>query len=282
MPLYKALLTILISTLLISGSSALGLIYYQQIREKQRHDPAYSIVAIVQSTTEAETLKTAYLAELLNLSVDYPTNLYDFNVKDARALLLKSSVIDDAHVFKIFPGTIHVNYTLRHPIAFLSDRTNTALDAEGVTFPFKPFFTPKKLPKIYLGISFEELEERQQKNERLVLALNLLNLAMTYCCDGTLVLSQIDVSDAWAPSAGQRQIVLIFEERVATVHLGKPFMQSRMHTLRLSAINYHEQLASYLQLRSYLNLSNKMRFSESKGLIIDLRLSELAFITPED
>lgn len=282
MSLYKALLTILISTLLISGSSALGLLYYQQIREKQRHDPAYNIVAIVQSTTDSEALKTAYLAELLNLSVDYPTNLYDFNVSDASALLLKSPVIDNVHVSKIFPGTIHVNYTLRHPIAFLADRTNTALDVEGVTFPFKPFFTPKKLPKIYLGGSLEESEGMQQKNERLELALSLLNLSTTYCCDETLVLSQIDVSDAWAPGAGQRQIVLIFEERTATVVSGKPRSQSLMHTLRLPAINYHEQLANYLQLRSYLNISNKTRFSEYKGLIIDLRLSELAFITPED
>lgn len=282
MSLYKALFTILISTLLISGSSAIGLLYYQQIREKQRHDPAYNIVAIVQSTTDAEALKTSYLAELLNLSVDYPTNLYDFSVTDARELLLKSPVIDDARVSKIFPGTIHVNYTLRHPIAFLADRTNTALDSKGVTFQFKPFFTPKNLPKIYLGVSLDELKASQQKNERLELALNLLDLAMTYYCDGGLVLSQIDVSDAWALSAGQRQIILIFEERIARVISGKPFMHSQIHVLRLPTINYHEQLANYLQLRSYLNLSNKTRFSESKALIIDLRLSELAFITPED
>ena len=160
--LRKALLWILLSVFFITGSSAAALVYFQYVREKQKLDPANNIVAIVQTSSDVEGLRTVYLAELLNLSVDRPTNLYSFNSKEARQKLLSSPLIKDANVRKIRPGTCHVDYTLRKPIAFIGDYTNTAIDANGVVFPFKPFFTPKILPSLYLGEDEEADEESEE------------------------------------------------------------------------------------------------------------------------
>ena len=278
MSLSRAIQTILLSTLLISGSSTIGLFYYQHIWEKQRHDPAYQIVVVIQSTQDAEMLKTSYLAELLNLSVDIPTNLYRFKTNEASRLLLKSPVIKNANVYKIFPGTIHIDYTMRRPVAVLADYTNTALDIDGITFPLKPFFTPKKLPELFLGL--EQDSVLANKDKHLLLALSLLSLINSKFTDQGYILSRVDVSDVSAPSCGQRQIVIIFEKSVTKVIDGEPSTHVESHTLRLSPENYHSQLANYLVLRSFLQKKKEQEIS--KDMIIDLRLSDLAFITKED
>lgn len=284
-PLRKALLAILLSVVCVSGSCALTMLYFKHVSEKQRHDPAYQIVAIVQSSSNTEDLKTVYLAELLNLSIDRPTNLYSFSSKEARQRLLHSPVIKDASVKKIRPGTIYVDYMPRKPIAFIADYSNTAIDSEGVVFPFKPFFTPKKLPEIYLG-GLDNANDSQAlawgnvlEGKRVDLAFNLLKLAARYCCDELTSLSRIDVSDAFAPSYGQRQIVLVFEEKIGKVIDGKPVFLNYTRILRLAPDNYSQQLANYLELRKYLRQNNGN--GTAKTTIIDLRLSDLAFIEME-
>ncbi len=296
LPLRKALSYIFLSIFLVSGSAYLGVFYYKHIREKQRHDSAYKIVAIIQSTPSNEKFKTVYLAELLGLSVDRPTNLYRFNTNWAQQQLLASPVIKKATVAKINPGTIFVDYTPRRPIAFLADYTNTAVDEEKIAFPFNPFFTPKRLPEIYL-----EKNNREEilpdivwgapiRTRQIDFAFALLELVNHHCCDSMSSLSRIDVSAISALSYGQRQIVLIFEERIPKMVEGAPILWTTTHLLRLSPDNYHEQLANYLVLRTYLREHEKpikivgsQPGSILKGnrIIIDLRLSELAFITKE-
>lgn len=287
LPFRKAVQWILLSIVFITGSSALSILYYKHVREKQKMDPANTIVALVQTSPDAEGLRTVYLAELLNLSIDRPTNLYAFNSKEAGQKLLSSPVIKEASVRKIRPGTVHVDYTLRQPIAFLADYTNTALDAEGTVFPFKPFFTPKKLPEIYLG-NDETGEESTAtstgliwgmplQGRRIELAFNILGLAQQFC-DASESLTRIDVSKAFALSYGQRQIVLVIEDRIPRLVDGNALIAVQSRILRLAPDNYLQQLANYTELRSYLRKQNR---ESEKDTVIDLRLSELAFFMAE-
>lgn len=292
-PLRKALSIILLSVLIISGSPALTLLYFKHIRDKKRHDPTYQIVAIVQACSNGEGLKSVYLAELLNLSVDKPINLYSFNTKEGRQKLLDSPVFREAHIKRIPPGTIHIDYALRRPIAFIADFTNTVIDNHGVIFPFKPFFTPKKLPEIYLGGKWETniVWGNILQDEKLDLAMSLLHLAANYVCDENTSLRRVDVSNAFAPSYGQRQIVLIFEEKMNRMNEGMPIVYSYPRMLRLSPDNYREQLANYLELSKFLRQQDSKAMPalsmptagilKMKATIIDMRLSELAFIETE-
>ena len=88
--------------MLISGSAALCLLYYQHISAQSAQDDRYEIIAIVQTCPQNETLKGVYLAELLNLSVDQPTNLFRFKTKEAVRKLLQCPMIKNASVKKIF------------------------------------------------------------------------------------------------------------------------------------------------------------------------------------
>lgn len=287
-PLRKALLLIVLSVLLISGTSCLAWIYYSHSREKQRQDPAYQIVAVVQTSPDSEGLKTGYLTELLELSVDRPANLYAFNTREAEQKLLSIPIIKDVKIRKIRPGTIHVDYSLRKPIAYVGDYTNAAVDAAGVILPFNPFYTPKKLPIIYFGNDNDEgipqwgdvLNGRRKE-----LAFALLALVYKYCDDYSL-LSSIDVSQAFAPSDGQRQIVLVIEDRFIRVVDGQTILCVYPRILRLREDNMSEQLGNYLILRTYLReqdrgspLAGKGTIQQAKAVIIDLRLSELAFLS---
>ena len=155
----QSLFCLIGSTCLTFVVSACGLLGYRHWNTKRMTDEACRIIAIVQTGPEKEALKTAYLAELLNLSVDKPTQLYALNLKKAEERLLASPLIASVELKRIPPGTLYIDYTVRKPIAWLADYNNTALDAGGYLFPAAPFFTPKQLPEIYLV--FLPLEARR-------------------------------------------------------------------------------------------------------------------------
>lgn len=288
--LKQAFLAILFSILFISGTSFVGLMYYQHVRENQRLDSSYAIVALVQTSPDREGLRTGYLAELLELSVDRPRNLYEYDTREAAEKLLQHPVVREAKVRKIRPGTLHVDYALRKPIAYLGDYTNTAIDATGTVFPFKPFYTPKILPEIILGNDIEDMQSfwgSVLEGENIQLAFKLLDYAAQYCDEFSSV-NCIDVSNAFALSDGQRQIVLVLEDRLLRVVEGQTVLSIHPRILRLRQDNYHEQLGNYLVLRSYLRENDraspvigKETIQKEKAVIIDLRLSELAFISKE-
>lgn len=273
-PFKKALSIIFLSTFCISGIGGLGVFYYSKVKAKWGKDPKYHIVALAQTTLMQEPLKTAYLEELLNLSFDQPSNLYLLNIQTVKELLLQSPLIKKAEVKKIFPGTLLVEYVARTPIAYLADYSNTALDADGVPIPFKPFFTPKNIPEIYLGLEVDDenkLWGQVIEDPRKTLSFDVLNWVYKNWGDKRLQVKRIDTSRAYSSSYGDRQIIMtcddILEE--CTVPL----------ILRLHTQNYLEGLANFKALREYLLKHKKIKKDEVvKPLIIDLRLSQLAFL----
>ncbi|MBA3815102.1 MAG: FtsQ-type POTRA domain-containing protein [Parachlamydiaceae bacterium] len=293
--LKKAFLSILLSVIIVSGSCFGGLIYYNQLKDNRRNDPKNQIVAVVQTSPDSEGLKTAYLIELLELSIDTPNNLYAFNSKEALKRLQSSPVIKEAKINKIHPGTIWVDYSLRKPVAILGDYSNTMIDREGIPFP-KSFFTPKKLPEIFLGRLEEESSEdtgAEKKftwgtpinGKRLRLVFALLDFFNHNCNDGITHLERIDVSKAFSLSYGQRQIVLMLEDSCEKEINGKPHLCIYPRMLRLDSDTYEEQLQCYLALRTYLyknesppsNVTPESIY-QANTMIIDLRISDLAFM----
>lgn len=291
MPLRKALMWIFLSVFVISGSSYAAVLYYRDLRNKQLQDPFFNIVAVAQTTSDSMRLNTACLAELLDLSIDRPTNFFSFNVKDAECKLNQVPVIKRAHVKKIQPGLVHVDYALRKPVALLADYTNTAVDAEGFSFPINPFFTPKKLPGVYLGLVEQENGEGPGWGKPLTgrkpeLALSLLEILGRDYTHPLCSISFLDVSKAFAPSCGERQIVLVLEELIEEEGNDGSQLKRQPRILRLGTDNYEEQLKNYLvlQKRLWLDAKEKRDDKESdssqlrQATIIDLRLSDLAFI----
>lgn len=266
MPLGHALLWILFSTLLISGSAFMGWLYFLHLKERRLNDDQYKIVAIIQKSSQKETLKVVYLAELLGLSIDQPINLYQFDVEEGERKLLASPLIKSATIKKIRPGTLFIDYQIRTPTAYLANYSNTAIDEEGVLFPFRPFFTPKKLPYFYFDLNAEMRWGESLAGRRdLNLAFNVMKATRSlrlYQLDTSL----IDVSQALLDNFGKRQIVVVLEENDGREE--KTFTY-----LRLNPEHYNQNLENY---RTYRQLG-EAKVARGKK-VIDLRIPQLAFI----
>jgi hypothetical protein len=273
-PFKRACLWILLSSLLISGSAFMGWLYYQHAKDKRLHDEQYQIVAIIQST-EQEGLKTGFLAQLLGLSLNKPINLYQFNILEGEQKLLKCPLIKKASIQKIRPGTLYIQYDMRTPVAYVGDYSNTAIDAEGVLFPFRPFFTPKAIPTFYLGLNENEYAwgEVFPDLDRLQLAIHLLEIFKNFSKRGVSV-KHIDVAEAYADSYGKRQIVVKLEER-------KDFFSrsnSEEILLRLNVEHYKQNIVNFFSLDHALRVKNR----KNQGIrIIDLRIPHLAFVSTD-
>lgn len=270
---------ILFPTLLISGTSYF--IYFKQRYEKTAYQP---ILAILQTGSKKEALKTAYLAEILGLSSDQPVNLHYFNIKEGEKKLLACPLIESVKLKKIFPSTLYIDYTVYEPMFLVSDFENVAIDHNGYLFPITPFLTPKKLPEVCLGFKEFPGWKRPIQNQGFELAKTLLTLLSM---NADFNVNSIDVSKAFAPRYGKREIILKIEDLLYDNQNHKNSLFLFPMILRLFPKGYEKQIGNFLNLRKNMledyrkqiefckNKTSKVRFCEK---IIDLRIGDLAFI----
>lgn len=194
--------------LLVAGLLWMGRLYLDKEAHRRLHDPQYHIVAIVQTHETSDRLNSGYLAECLDLSCDRPENLYAFDLEKAHLRLLASPLIASVKIKKIPPGTLHILYRMRQPIAYVGDVTNTAVDREGVLFPVSPFYAPKKIPHIFLGLPFTELSWGKSVRETPV-----FQKALAVLTEGTgQELEVVDCSRMGEKTLGGRELVLRNQE----------------------------------------------------------------------
>lgn len=252
-PISRAVIWILLSTVMISGSAGLGLLYYQHIHALRKRDAQYQIRALVQTGPYKEQLATSYIAKWIGLDLNKPHNIYEFPAHLAEKKLLSHPLIKQAEVKKVRPGTIYVDYTVRRPMAILVDYSNTLMDVEGVLVPWLPFIDTSRMPEIVLGKEEREYSWGEKvQGERLDLLFDLYMFILEKPELG--LVRRMDVSQATAASFGQRQVVVEFED----------------HILRLSTRNYEKELERYTQLRDQL--------SYGQSYVIDFRVPQLAFV----
>jgi hypothetical protein len=267
--------------------------------QKARLSDEKSLIrTIIQTGPEKEALKTAYLAEVLSLSSDSPLSLYALNLKEARKKLISCPMIKDALLKRVSSGALYIDYTTRKPVAALLDYQNIGLDGEGYLFPLAPFFSPKHLPEIYLGLPpFGESADAQGRkggawltpldNKHLRLALQILEAFDDTSWKEGIRILRIDVSKAFAPSYGEREIVLLTEEEISLRTGDRPLVCLFPKILRLGTKNYIKQLGNFLSLRKNIIEDYKRQVGEGNfqnervefvPRIIDLRIPELALI----
>lgn len=253
----KAIKWVLVSVLVISGIPWILFGAYTYLRYMRMHDPAYDIVAIVQRNQDPEPLKTGFLAELLDLSIDHPSNLYRFDLEEGKKKLLNFPLIKSAALKKIPPGVLFIEYSLRKPAAFLGDVNNTVVDLDRYAFPFHPFFSPKKLPFFLIGQTQDNIVWGEQVSDpKLTLAYEILK-AVNNLGLGENALIKIDVSQVDELSLGQRKIVVSFSDK----------------DVLLDPRKFKDGLARYKALLNKEDLYGRVA-------MIDLRLPNLGYIIP--
>lgn len=255
-PLKKAFLWIFLSVLAVSGSATFGWLYYLHWKGALQTSSKYPIKIIVQTTPQTHFLESDFFAEVLGLSTDHPVNLYAFNAAEGEKILRRHPLIKNVRIEKIPPETIHIEYEMRSPIAFIADFVNVAVDQEGIMIPFYPFFTPKKLPKLYLGLE-AAVWGQPLETESYQACLKILR----HCQDHEIEVRSLDTSRMFAPSYGEREIIVQIDEKVDYI------LASRV--LRLNPRDPIPALNQYFLMKNHLPPS---------GVTIDLRIKDLAFI----
>jgi hypothetical protein len=275
LPLLHSVFWIVASTFIISGvSHKLLHMYFGEKRIKEQ-PTLHPLSYIVQTGLQKEALHSDYLSELLGLSKDVPTLFTQFDEGTAEKKLLTSPLFSGVKVKKIPPNMVYVDYTVRKPIGWAADFVNTVVDKDGYLFPMTPFFSPKKLPEIYLsveGIQGASFESPIQ-GKLFELALQVLNL-FDGCEKEAFRVKRVDVSQSFFPTLGKRGIVVILEN-----DLGEDLTST--HFLRLSTQHFSQEITNYQTLRSRLLETEKEKAllgERIKEKIIDLRLSQLAFV----
>lgn len=269
-----AWLKILSFVVAISGSAWLFYGIYFFFWSARADDARYKILAIVQTGPEKEALKTSFLAELLSLAIDRPVNLYQFDLRGGQEKLLRFPLIKEATLKRIPPGTLYIDYAIRRPVAYLRDLENTAIDEEGYLIPFKPFFSPKKLPSIEVGIKNEKLkwgEKLSHPNGEL--ALEIAKSIEELLAKTGLDLTSIDASKAHTASLGDEKVVVTLEEGMSSRSPGAAPLH---YTLILNVEKVRENLSRFKRL---LHSKNELL---SRSKVLDLRLDQLAFIAEEE
>jgi hypothetical protein len=286
------------STLATLGLSLAGNFLWNRWQTHRQMDEKYKIVAIVQTGPEKEALKTSALAELIHLSQDHPVGLYSFDISEAEKALLACPLISQARIKRIAPGTLYIDYTIRHPIAWLADYQNCGLDREGCFFPVTPFYSPKNLPEIYLGLAPFNMSDPQHgrirgewriatQDKYLLLALDILQMLREMPWRENMRLKRIDVSHAFATSAGQREIVVLTEDELLFHENDRETICIFPRILRLPSKDYAQQLSNFLTLRrtmldDYRRQLHQMHFAQSPVIfsprIVDMRISQMAFV----
>lgn len=275
LPLHKALLGICVSVLLVSGSVGIGLLYWRHHRMERAGDPRYTIVAIIQSCDSNEPLQTDYLAELLGLSVDRPSNLYRFDTKEGMNKLLAGPTIKAAEIKKILPGMVYVKYTMRKPSYYIGDYTNTAMDSDGFLIPAKPFYTPKNIPTLVLGLPEDLMWGTNIESEKTDLAKKLDEAIRLINFSPATRLRSVDVSRAFSENLGQREIVLFFE---TTAHRENSHSSLQVSVVRFAPDNWRSQVQNYARLHERIAAGTYEKYSTRGRYVVDMRISSLAYI----
>ena len=267
LPPLSAVLWILISTLLVSGTAFMGWLYYLHVRHLRTQDEKYHIAAIIQKSSQKETLKTSYLAQLLDLSVDRPISLYTFNLEEGEKKLKKSPVIKKAKIKKISPDTLFIDYQTYIAIGYLEGQSNIAIDKEGYLFPFREFFSAKPLPYFYFSQACDELKwgNSLKNNKEFQLALAVLK-KLKKVISANYLIKAIDLSLAFSHNYGKRQIIVTLLEKKRKTE------QKHLVYLRLNSDNYLQNLDNYVTLQLHEAKQKKQSY------LIDFRIDQLASV----
>lgn len=287
----KASLSWILGSVLFLSGSGYGLYFYHRHCTKELlEDPQNRIVALIQTGAEKEVLKTNYLAELMELSCDQPKSLFAFDVDKAREKLLMSPLIKDAHVKRIRPNAIYIDYDARKPIASLYDYENVGIDEELFPFPLAPFHPVAPLPEIYLGLiqshpeEGEEIWHRPFAGKEMALSMRILQMLRRI---PQIQPRRIDVSRAFSPSYGKREIVVLLDERIEIPQKHGKTTCVFPKILRLNPKDLEQQLANYLVLQQKIALDYQSQLSKKtyacqelvfQPKIIDFRVPQLAFV----
>lgn len=198
---------------LLFWGAILGTYGWQKLQNQKRiSDVRFSLKKIAVRSRTVDKVPVCLLASLFPVKKGDP--LFSIDPKVVKERILSCPSFYDARVWRLLPGTLGVEYTLRSPIGSLAGFRNVCFDAHGVLFFLVPYFPPKKLPKIVLPLekvdSLDELQRKMNLSREKDMVLQLLPLVSSVANLYKMNVESIDFSSKNHPNIFRREIILVF------------------------------------------------------------------------
>jgi hypothetical protein len=164
-------------------------------------------------------------------------------------------IFDKIQAHILSTGELEIAYDLKKPQFLLADFTNLAIDPKGSIFPLRPFFPPKKIPQVYLGI--QSIDWKSINNIKKALQIQKI---LDEILDDEIDIEMIDLSNQDHKVSSLKQIVVTLSYK------------GIKHYLRLSPDHLEKALLRYLTLYKENDLNEFL----SSNLVFDARFKKFA------
>jgi len=290
-PAKKALKLFVVSLILSAFCSFLALWAYGRFLTQRANDPKYELKKVIQTGPDKQALASEVLIEILGLNSE-KANYYTFSTQAAEKALEGHMLIQKAHVKKVHPDTLYIDYTACTPFFRLLDYSNAALDSQARLIPLSPFFRPGNLCPVYLGLpgfGTEGLEWGVDlKGKKVDLAYELYDFFSSDPKAKRFSIERIDVSRAFKASRGQREVIVYLKHQEKAGKKGRLFLGVHTWILRLPKEAYSARFSDFCGLVDTLAEQNLEALDISalaevgsvrfKAKIIDLRIEDVCLI----
>jgi hypothetical protein len=191
---------------------------WQKVQQRTREqDERLLLHRIAARSKSVDKAPLSLLSSLLEIKDGMP--LFSLQPAELVAKIHTCPAFSNARVWRLLPGTLGVEYTLRTPIAHLSGFRNVVLDKTGTLFFLLPYFAPKKLPTVVFDFpqssTLEELQKEAALSKDLTLALRMVPVLTAFASKYKLILESIDLSKRNHLNIFRREIVLTFSPELS-------------------------------------------------------------------
>jgi len=222
--------------------------------EKQKQ--ALILTTLVQKTPTRTYLSPRFFSDYLSLSPKgQKITLSLLDVKKIEKKLAAFPLFAHIEAKISNSGELILSYELREPRFFLGDYSGLGLDKEGRIIPLQPFFSPKILPRVWLGLDKIDWNKAYgiEKAEAIALFFEMAPYR-------DFQLQSIDLSQLLHPIVAHHEII------VKVGHFGS------LHYLRIHPQRIEQALKRYVKIFEEESLNN---YSGS-SFIFDARVKKFA------
>lgn len=214
------------------------------------------LTTLIQKTSFSTPLSPRFFSDYLMLNPNGKwLELSKLDEKKIEQKLKEFPIFEKIQAHIIRTGELEIAYDLKKTQFLLADFTNLAIDPKGFIFPLKPFFPPKKIPQVYLGI--QKVDWKIKNNIKKALEIQAF---LEQILDDGIEIELIDLAKQEHPVASLKQIVVTLN------------YQGIKHYLRLSPDHLEKALLRYLALYKEKDLTEFV----SQSLVFDARFKKFA------
>jgi hypothetical protein len=222
----------------------------------KKETKAIALKTLVQKTSFSSPISPRFFSDYLHLCPKGKSlEISKLDEKKIEKKLREFPIFQKVQAHISSRGELEVAYDLKKPHFLLLDFSNLAIDPNGYVFPLKPFFSPKKLTQVYLGISQVDWNHKNNVESALKIQ-SLLDENLQELVD----IETIDLSGLKVQATSLKHIVVTISYK------------NTKHYLRLSQEGLEKGVLCYISLFKENNLNEFLQ----SNLIFDARFKKFA------